>query len=134
MNDQERASDYSYISYDLDDLNKTEILLDDLAAEKKSRYDDLLTDEIRQGMVDIDNELDSGIAEAEFKIAHLRSLIREGVLEIGETVKGQFIMAVWNKGRTSWDTKALNGYAAAHPSLDNLRKEGKPTVTIRKIK
>jgi hypothetical protein len=37
------------------------------------------------------------------------------------------------KGRVSWDTKALDGYAVAHPEIEKLRIEGAPTVRIAKV-
>ncbi len=42
-------------------------------------------------------------------------------------------MAVWSKGRETWDTKSLDGYALAHPEIASLRKVGDPSVSIRKI-
>jgi len=57
--------------------------------------------------------------------------IKERVLLAGETVSGSVLKAVFNKGRTKWDTKALDGYAKAHPELLEFRSEGKPYVSIR---
>jgi hypothetical protein len=42
-------------------------------------------------------------------------------------------MAVWNKGRESWDGKKLSGMMALIPQLEQARKIGEPTVSIRKI-
>lgn len=66
-------------------------------------------------------------------IAALEAEIKADVLAGGKTVKGQFLMAVWSKGRVSWDTKALDGFAAAHPEIATFRKEGEPSVSIRKV-
>ena len=68
------------------------------------------------------------------KIASLEDEIKSDVLTIGATVKGDGLMAVWNKGRVSWDSKTLDGYAVAHPEILVARKEGEPTVTIRATK
>ena len=64
-------------------------------------------------------------------IATLEKEIKSDVLYFGATISGIHLKAVWNKGRVSWDTKALNGYMVAHPELASLRKQGKPSVTIR---
>ena len=52
----------------------------------------------------------------------------------GATAKGVHLMAVWAKGRETWDTSRLAGFAVAHPELLELRKIGEPTVAIRAIK
>ena len=132
MNDHDE--NYAYINQDLDELAEVEAQLDLLVLSKTELYDSLLTDDIKKRMAEIDAEFDDKIASAETGIVQLRNEIRQGVLELGSTVKGEFKMAVWNKPRTSWDTKALNGYAAAHPSLNDLRKTGEPSVTIRVVK
>ncbi len=41
-------------------------------------------------------------------------------------------MAIWNKGRASWDGKKLEGYAMDHPEILQAQKVGEPTVTFRK--
>lgn len=61
----------------------------------------------------------------------LESEIKAAVIALGETVKADGIMAVYNKGRESWDGKALSGYAAAHPEILVFRSVGDPSVSIR---
>ena len=60
--------------------------------------------------------------------------INIGVLEKGESIKGELLQAVFSTGRTTWDTKALVGYAVAHPEIEKLKKVGKPSVSIREVK
>ena len=60
-------------------------------------------------------------------------MAKDGVIEIGETVKGTFLMGVFNKGRVRWDSKALDGYSKSHPELLEFRKEGNPYASIRGI-
>ena len=62
------------------------------------------------------------------------SELKAAVLTKGATVKGARMMAVWAKGRETWDTSKLAGFAVAHPELLELRKIGEPTVVIRAIK
>ena len=59
--------------------------------------------------------------------------IKELVKATGATVKSTFLMAVYAKGRISWDAKGLDGYAVAHPEILYMRKEGDPSVSIRRI-
>jgi hypothetical protein len=60
--------------------------------------------------------------------------IKEAVLEHGSTIKGEDLMAVWSKGRTSWDTKKLDGFAAAHPEILQFKSSGKPSISIKENK
>lgn len=63
----------------------------------------------------------------------LTEAVKASVIAEGESVKGERLQAVWVKGRTSWDTKALDGYSAAHPEIERFRKVGEPNVTIRTV-
>ena len=99
--------------------------------DKQNAIDAVLTDDIKAQLAAIDAEFDpltdavnetAGVLEGEVKIA---------VLSHGASVKGEYT-AVFSRGRTSWDTKALNGYAAAHPEIEQFRKVGNPSVSIRR--
>ena len=68
------------------------------------------------------------------EIEEIEANVKEAVLAKGETVKGSQMAAVWNKGKTSWDEKLLEGYAVAHPEILAARKVGKPTVSFRTVK
>jgi hypothetical protein len=63
----------------------------------------------------------------------LREEIKADVLVHGGTIKGERFMAVFNKGRTSWDTERLEKYATAHPEVNEFKKVGEPSVSIRAI-
>ena len=65
-------------------------------------------------------------------ISDLEEQDKLAVLEAGETVKGGALQAVYVKGRVSWDTKKLDGLMIVLPELNQARKVGEPTVTIRK--
>jgi hypothetical protein len=133
MNDHD-AENYTYIEHDLNELYNIEVDLDRLVSSKTEAYDNLITEEIRLQMIEIDEKYDRDIAEVEERLVQLRAITKEGVLDLGRTVQGEHMMAVWNKGRVSWDTAALKGYAVTHPKVNLLRKVGKPSVTIRKVK
>lgn len=64
----------------------------------------------------------------------LKQDITGDVLKFGQTVRGNQYMAVWNKGRTSWDNKKLEGYAMDHPEILQAQSIGEPTVSFRKVK
>jgi len=60
--------------------------------------------------------------------------IKQSILEIKESVRGPLLHAVYAAGRASWDTKALEGYAVAHPKILQFKKVGEPSVSIREVK
>lgn len=66
-------------------------------------------------------------------MANLRKQIVDATLLLECTVKSERLSAVWSKGRTSWDDRALQGYAKAHPELLEFRKQGAASVSIRKV-
>ena len=65
----------------------------------------------------------------------LESEIKRMVITSGESCKGDGYNALFVKGRVTWDTKALNGYAIARPEIEQFRKIGRPSARItRKVK
>lgn len=82
----------------------------------------------------VEMTFDTRISELEQKALNLENLIIDEVLKRQEGMKGEFLQAVYSKGRTTWDAKRLDGYALAHPEILELRKTGEPSVTIRRVK
>lgn len=106
----------------------------DLATlDKQALIDSVLTPEIKARIADIEAEFTDKTATVSENIAALESEIKQLVVANGSSVKADFLHAVFAKGRVSWDTKSLDGYAAAHPELLTFRKEGDPSVSIRKV-
>ena len=104
-----------------------------LELKKQELIDAVLTAEIKAKLADIDAEFSVQLASAETAIASIESEIKADVITAGATCKGANLQAVYTKGRITWDTKALDGYAAAHPEIQPFRKEGSPSVSIRKV-
>lgn len=118
----------------LDTLAEFQAQRDVLNLDKQAALDSLLTPEIKARMADIEAEFGGKAQAVNDNIARLETEVKDDILAHGETVKGARLMAVWVKGRVSWDTKALDGYAAAHPELTTFRKEGEPSVSLRAVK
>ena len=127
MTDQER------ITLMLDSLHKMRLQRELLNTDKAAAVDAVLTPEIRVALADIECEYAPLLATADFKIAELESAVKDIVVKHGETVRGTGLMAVWNKPRISWNDAALNGYAVDHPEIQQFRKVGDPSVTIRQM-
>lgn len=64
----------------------------------------------------------------------LESKIKAGVIESGATIRGNDLMGVFVKGRKSWDSKGLAGYAVAYPEVLEFQETGKPSARISKVK
>lgn len=101
--------------------------------DKQALIDSILTPEIKQKIAEIESEFSEKNAVVNTKLSALEYEIKADVVSGGETVKGDYLMAVFTKGRVSWDTKSLDGYAAAHPEVAQFKKTGDPSVSIRTI-
>ena len=77
------------------------------------------------------------LAIAQSPLNNLRDEITRRVLEMGQSVSTSLATATYRSPstRTSWDNKALNGYAAAHEEILQFRKESpvSPSVSIKLI-
>jgi len=60
--------------------------------------------------------------------------VKDKALLLGESVKGEDLQAVWSKGKTSWNSQQLLGFAKAHKEILEMKKEGAPSISIRKVK
>lgn len=117
----------------LDQLAEYRAEQDAIALRKQELIDAVLTAEIKARLAEIDAEFQEQIDGASTNIAALESQIKAEVLKAGATVKGSHLMAVWSKGRVSWDTKMLDGMVKLIPQIGEARKEGGPSVSIRKV-
>lgn len=105
-----------------------------LALEKQRLMDEAMPAEVKARLAEIETEFAGKTAAAQVNIDALTDEIKSAVIANGASVKADFIQAVWTKGRVSWDNKALDGYAVAHPEINAFRKEGEPSVSIRSVK
>lgn len=118
----------------IEKLNKLANLksaVDVLNLNKQSLIDSVLTPEIKQKLTEIDTEFAPQFEAINEKISEFEQEIKVEVVQAGETVKGDHLMAVFNKGRVSWDGKGLDGVLALIPEIGRFRKEGEPSVSIR---
>ncbi len=117
----------------LTELKKLDARYESVKLGKQNSIDDILTDEIIKKLDTVDLEWKSLLEEANENVGLLTDEIKVIVLEHGASVKNDAgYSATFVRGRTSWDTKALNGYAAAHPEIEQFKKTGNPTVRLQK--
>jgi len=117
----------------LDRLAEYQAQQEELRLRKQDLIDSVLTAQIKQQIFDIEAKCQPGEEECAARLQETEAAVRAAVLAVGKSVKGAHLQAVLMKGRVSWDTKAIDGYAMNHPELFTFRTEGKPSVSIRKV-
>ena len=122
------------IKLKLDQLAEFQSQRDVVMLEKQRLLDEVYSAEIKQRMAEIEAEFAGKTEAVNENIATLEAEIKQAIIAHGASVKGSVFHAVFAKGRVSWDTKSLEGYATAHPELLIFRKEGEPSVSIRVAK
>ena len=117
----------------LDELADLQLGQDVIRLRKQEEIDQVITAEVKAKLAEIDAKYLGESSDLQTKIAELDGYIRKAVLELGTSIKGTRLHAVWNKGRVTWNTKALDGYAAGHPEIAQFRTEGEPSISIRPV-
>lgn len=118
----------------LNRLYELKSTMGELEVRRDEEVKTVLTPELQEKVDKIFDKRDDTIENVKSQMAGLREEIESEVLSYGKTVKGARLMAVWTKGRVSWDGKKLDGMRALIPQLDTARKVSDPTVTIREAK
>jgi len=117
----------------LNELADLQSAQDAIRLRKQDEIDKVLTEEIKAQLAEIDKRYEADFELIQEKVKETDGYIRQAVLELGTSIKGNRLHAVWNKGRVNWDTKALDGYAAGHPEIKQFRVEGMPSISIRPV-
>ena len=100
--------------------------------DKQKLIDSVYTPEIRAALADIEAEFTEKNTFLLEKIAVLEEDVRFEVIATGKTMKNDHITVQYKKGRVTWDSAGLEGYAVAHPEIYSFRKEGDPSTAITK--
>lgn len=79
---------------------------------------------LRKKIMDLEAEMEELSGPYDIQISELQTKIIEEVKVLEKPFKCQYGKATYRKGyeRSSWDTKALMGYAAAHPEIGQFKK------------
>jgi len=94
--------------------------------------DAVITPEIKRQIADIETELSPAKDQVAALIVETEADLKAAVIIDGATATGEHIQAVYCKPRVTWDTTKIEGYAAAHPELMQFRREGLPSVSIKR--
>ena len=99
--------------------------------DKQAAVNAILTDEIKEKLDEIEVYYKSALEHLNELSNYIEHEIKSAVLDNGASVKGIY-HAIYVKGRVTWNSKALDGYALAHPEINKMRKTGKPSVRIKR--
>ena len=88
---------------------------------------------ITQRKNDIEAEFGGKAQDVDENIKKLEAEIKADVKAAGSSVKGKFFHAVYVKGRVTWNTDKMDAWCNDHPFLKDARKEGEPSITLRKV-
>lgn len=90
-------------------------------------------DDLAKRKADIEAEFSGKLDAVDENIKSLEAEIKKEAKDGKETVKGKYFMAVYVKGRVTWNTEGLDKYADQHPEVAYFRKEGEPSITLRRM-
>lgn len=107
---------------------------DSLTEAAANQNEQAIPKKVAQRLAQIQENLTTQLAPLQTEIDVLREQIEAEVKAAKQSIKGQFLHAVFTNGRISWNNDALAGYAEAHPAILKFRKVGEPTVAIRQVK
>lgn len=112
---------------ELDELQNQRQILD---MGYQSRREEIMRP-IAHALAGLEAEIEPQADAINARIAALQAQIESAVLRRGATVRGARLQAVFSRGRVTWDTRALVGYAATHPDVLEFQRVGEPSVAIR---
>jgi hypothetical protein len=130
---EETKVDIDSLTQELDELGKLKEQREALGLEEEAQIAQVYTPEIRARVEEIEAAFADRDESIKKEIDVLEARVKSRVTQYGETVRGTNWQAVWSKGQVRWDTKSIDQYAESHPEILVFRKEGQPTVSIRKI-
>lgn len=119
----------------LNELAEYYAQVDALQLKKQTIIDGIYTPEIHNRIEAVEIEFGEKQKAAKENIEDLERRIKLETLSqpVHKTVKGAHLMAVYVKGRVTWESDKLEGLMLAFPALAGARKEGAPSVTIRRL-
>jgi len=101
--------------------------------KKQDLVNSVITDDIKQQIKDIEAEFAPDIERFDEVITALTDEVKEATIAHGSSVKGEYMKSTFVKGRVTWDSKGLEGYAVANPDVLMFKKTGNPSARIGNI-
>ena len=121
----------------LDKLAELMAKKDLLNYDRAQEIEKLIPAEVQAKINKVNVDFDESLNVVNSLIDEIKAEVESEVLASAEkkTVKGQWLMACYVKGRAGgWDSGKLDGYALAHPEILSAKKpDGAPTVQFRAV-
>jgi len=109
----------------------TVLRIDQETANKQALIDQVIPQEVKDRIAEINDEFDPILAGLQTMKKTVEDQLRYEVVNSGvKKVQGNTFTATLVKGRTTWDTKILDGMVALVPQIEVARKTGDPSVRI----
>jgi hypothetical protein len=121
------------IAQKLDRLSRLYEQKQKYSSEKQEIINGLITPEIKAKIDEVEAEFKQQEEIIIKSIDSLESEIKADTAKFGSTVRSSGFMAVWSKGRITWDTKGLTSFAGSHPEVLEYKREGNPIVSVRRL-
>lgn len=112
--------------------NRVRAIKAEVQANTEAKTHDIYS-AIAQRKAEIEAEFAGKAGAIDDNIRKLTEEIKAEIKALGTSVKGQYMQAVYVKGRVTWDSSKMDGYAVGHPECLFMRREGEPSVTLRHI-
>jgi hypothetical protein len=122
-----------HIAARLEELSEVQAAADMTRQDLEAKRAEILKS-VQAELDALDAEFAPLLAAAEARLEALKEEIKSDVLEHGASVRGGRFQAVFSRGRITWDTHALEAYAEEHPEVNDFRREGSPSVSLRMTK
>ena len=117
----------------LDDLYMYQLAKEELALIREEKVQAAIPDDVKAEIQAIKKLHDDKIADVELGINFLNDKITKAVLSRATPVKGSHLMAIFNRGRVTWDSKRLAELSVSLPVLLDARKVGDNYVSFKKV-
>jgi len=115
----------------LEQLSELMAHADSLNLQEQTLIDGAIPEDVKAKIADIRIEFAPQREALENQILAVKEQITAAVIAEGASVTGGQMQAVFQKGRTSWDTKKLDGLMIVLPELAQARKVGEPFVQLK---
>ena len=104
----------------------------EVQAEVEAQTKDVYA-QVQQRKNEIEAEFSGKANDVDANIKKLEAEIKAEVKAGKKSVKGKFFHAIYVSGRITWNTDKMEAWKVDHPFLLEARKEGEPSITLRRI-
>ncbi len=106
-----------------------------LEADKKKLIDEAMPKEVRERIVEIEEEFAGKNEKAQKDLEKLEESIKAGIVSLQKTLVVKGLKAFYHPGRVSWDAKGLEGVIKKNSDIAKViapfKKQGKDYASFR---